>query len=118
MSDVEKEFCDILAKEIGNEIDCLLTDAALGFRTAIHKMTFIDSRYEYGQQRVWLEVKEVTDSAGNTSRTLWCNRPERSFSDYVTNFETWTNAGYLTEISGDMTYFISDQTDDGEENQI
>lgn len=105
MIDVEKDFCEALAKEIGNEIDRLLTDAALGFKTAIHEMTFIDNRYEYGQQRVWLEVKEVTDSDGNTSRTLWCNRPERSFSDYAANFEAWTAAGYLTEISGNLQYF-------------
>lgn len=107
VNNVEEELVNLLANGISNEIDKLICRHIMGIIDTSYILTFIDKRYDYPQQRVRLEILESKMPSGKIEVKFNCNRDERTFEDYVLNFDNWSHAEYIKNIEGNISYFFN-----------
>lgn len=103
---VESELAEDLSKGIADNIDRLILKSALGYIFENKSITFLDKRYNYPQQRVTLSIHTEITPYKIQEVVYECNRSERSYDDYIKNFNKWVKAGYLKKIEGDVDYFV------------
>ena len=105
VNNVEEEFVNLLANNISSEINKLICRHNMGIIDTSYILTFIDKRYDYPQQRVRLEILESKMPSGEIGIKFDCNRDERTFEDYVLNFDNRVSAGYIKNIEGNISCF-------------
>lgn len=108
VNNVEEELVSSLANGLSSEIDKLICRHNMGIIDTSYILAFIDKRYDYSQQRVRLEILESKLPSGEIEVKFDCNRDERTFEDYVLNFNNWVHAGYIKNIEGNISCFFNE----------
>ena len=91
---IENELANLIANELIQIIDSAIIEQMIYPGIRMHSMTFIDKRYDYGQQRVHMYVKTCNDKI----LEKYCNREEHTFDEYLDSFEFLKADGTIVEI--------------------